>query len=114
MGRRLVFVALPFAAAGATVAVLALRPTGSQPLAAERVTPLTVARLVSGWRAPGVPVSVGGFAGAGERVVLRANGRAVASAAAGPLGRYRLRFAPAASGRYRLVVTTTTHRRAAG
>ena len=114
MGRRLVFVALPFAAAGATVAVLALRPTGSQPLAAERVTPLTVARLVSGWRAPGVPVSVGGFAGAGERVVLRANGRAVASAAAGPLGRYRLRFAPRASGRYRLLVTTATRRRAAG
>jgi hypothetical protein len=114
MGRRLVFVALPFAAAGVTVAVLALRPTGSQPLAAEQVTPLTVTGLVSGWRAPGVPVSIGGFAGSGERVVLRANGRAVASAAAGPLGRYRLRFAPAASGRYRLLVSTATRRRAAG
>src|SRR5438445_468746 len=60
------------------------------------------------------PVAWGGFAGAGERVVLRANGRRVASAAAGPLGRYRLRFAPRASGRYRLLVTTATHRRAAG
>ena len=47
-------------------------------------------------------VTVGGFAGSGARVLLRADGHVVATTTAGKLGRYRLRFAPRTSGRLRL------------
>ena len=36
--------------------------------------PLTVTTKPTGWRAPGVAVTVGGFAGSGARVLLRADG----------------------------------------
>src|SRR5579871_1605772 len=107
MRRRLAFAALPPAAAAATFVVLAFRTTGAQPLAAETAAPLTVTSAETGWRAPGVPLAVGGFAGAHERVVLRANGSPVAAATAGALGCYRLRFVPARPGRYRLVVSAS-------
>jgi poly-gamma-glutamate synthesis protein (capsule biosynthesis protein) len=104
MRRRLAFVALPFVSAAATVGVLSFRTTGGQPLAAEHVEALTVRTTLPDWLAPGVPVTVSGFAGASERVVLRANGSPVAVATSGPLGRYDVRFAPRSSGRYRLSV----------
>jgi poly-gamma-glutamate synthesis protein (capsule biosynthesis protein) len=114
MRRILAFVGAVAAAAAAAVAVvLALQTTQGRPTAAAAV-PLTVRARPTGWRAPGVAVHVGGFAGAHERVVLRANGRAVASVVAGPLGRYELRFAPVRVGRYRLVVAAgARHRQAA-
>ncbi|HZP73207.1 MAG TPA: CapA family protein [Gaiellaceae bacterium] len=68
------------------------------------ISPLTVVTKLPDWRAPGARVTVGGFAGGSERVVLRANGRAVAHTTSGRLGRYGLGFAAARPGRYRLVV----------
>src|SRR5689334_15142491 len=104
MRRRLLFVALPFLSAALTLGVLAFRTSGPQPQAAERIThavPLTQHARLSGWRAPGVPVVLSGFAGPDERVVLRANGRTVDTVTAGRRGAFRLRFAAARSGRYR-------------
>jgi poly-gamma-glutamate synthesis protein (capsule biosynthesis protein) len=114
MRRRLAFVALPFLSAAVTVGLLAFRTTGAQPPAAERAAPLTVTTTLAGWRAPGVPVTVSGFTGSAERVVLRANGSPVATATSGPLGRYVLRFAPRGSGRYRLSVGVGARRASAG
>lgn len=114
MLRRAAFAALPLAAAAATFGVLSFRTAGVQPVAAEATPPLTVLAKPGGWRAPGVGVLVSGFAGARRRVALRANGRAVATAIAGPFGRYTLRYAPESSGRYRLVVAAGSRRRPAG
>jgi poly-gamma-glutamate capsule biosynthesis protein CapA/YwtB (metallophosphatase superfamily) len=114
MRRRLAFVALPFVSAAATVGALSSRATDGRSLAAETTAPLTVTTRLPAWRAPGIPVSISGFAGSSERVVLRANDSPVATATAGPLGRYLLRFAPRASGRYRLAVTAGARRTAAG
>jgi poly-gamma-glutamate capsule biosynthesis protein CapA/YwtB (metallophosphatase superfamily) len=112
--RRLVFALLPFAAAAATIGLLACTTKSGQSLAAERVAPLTVVAKPAGWRAPGVAVPVGGFAGSGARVLLRADGRVVATTTAGKLGRYNLRFVPRLSGRYRLVVQSEGKFRSAG
>jgi poly-gamma-glutamate capsule biosynthesis protein CapA/YwtB (metallophosphatase superfamily) len=114
MRRRLAFVALPFVSAAATVGALSFRATDGRSLAAETTAPLTVTTRLPDWRVPGIPVSVSGFAGSSERVVLRANGSPVATATSGPLGRYLLRFAPGASGRYHLAVTAGARRTAAG
>jgi poly-gamma-glutamate synthesis protein (capsule biosynthesis protein) len=104
MPRRLVFALLPFAAAAATMGTLAFTTKSTQSRAAVVVAPLTVTSKPIDWRAPGVDVTVGGFAGSGARVLLRAKGRVVASTTAGKLGRYRLRFAPRTAGRLKLVV----------
>ncbi|HWJ33234.1 MAG TPA: CapA family protein, partial [Gaiellaceae bacterium] len=104
MPRRLVFALLPFAAAAATMGTLAFTTKSTQSRAAVVATPLTVTSKPTDWRAPGVAVTVGGFAGSGARVLLRADGRVVASTTAGKLGRYRLRFAPRRAGRLKLVV----------
>jgi poly-gamma-glutamate synthesis protein (capsule biosynthesis protein) len=93
---------------------LAFTTKSSQSRAAIVVAPLNVTSKPTGWRAPGVAVMVGGFAGSGARVLLRADGRVVASTRAGSLGRYSLRFAPRSSGRLRLVVQSTGVFRSAG
>ena len=67
-----------------------------------------------GWRAPGVPVAVAGFAGPSARVLLRSDGRVVATTTAGRLGRYRLHFAPRDAGTYRLRVQSAGRFRPAG
>jgi hypothetical protein len=99
-----VFALLPFAAAAATMGTLAFTTRSEQPRAAVVAAPLTVKTRPAGWRAPGVAVTVGGFAGSGARVLLRAGGHVVASTTAGPLGRYRLRFTPRTAGRLKIVV----------
>jgi poly-gamma-glutamate synthesis protein (capsule biosynthesis protein) len=99
-----VFALLPFAAAAATMGALAFTTKSAQPRAAAAVAPLTVTSKSPVWRAPGVAVTVGGFAGSGARVLLRADGHVVASTTAGKLGRYSLRFAPRAAGRLKLTV----------
>jgi poly-gamma-glutamate synthesis protein (capsule biosynthesis protein) len=99
-----VFALLPFAAAAATMGTLAFTTKSTQSRAAVVVAPLTVTSKPTDWRAPGVVVTVGGFAGSGARVLLRADGRVVASTTAGKLGRYSLRFAPRTAGRLKLVV----------
>lgn len=114
MPRRLVFALLPFAAAAATMGMLAFTTKSGQSLAAERVAPLSVVAKPTSWRAPGVAVTVDGFAGSGARVLLRADARVVATTTAGKLGRYHLRFFPRVSGRHRLVVQSEGKLRSAG
>ena len=112
MRRSLALVGVVCAAAAA---LAGLHAGSARPVAARRAAPpLDVVTRLPAWRAPGVPVTVGGFAGATERVVLRANGRVVTSAAAGRLGRYALRFAAASPGRYRLSVRAAGRSRPAG
>ncbi|HVY45461.1 MAG TPA: CapA family protein [Minicystis sp.] len=87
---------------------------GMPRVAGDALPPLTVTSTLPAWRAPGVPVTVRGFAGSRERVQLRANGRVVASAVSGRLGAYALRFAPTSSARLRLAVSDGTRSIAAG
>ena len=108
------FALLPFAAAAATMATLAFTRKNAQPHAAIVVPPLTVTSKPADWRAPGVAVTVGGFADTGARVLLRADGRVVASTTAGRLGRYALRFAPHTAGSVQLVVQSAGRFRRAG
>jgi hypothetical protein len=109
-----VFALLPFAAAAATMGTLTFTTGSAQSREAFSVAPLTVLTKPTDWRAPGVAVSIGGFAGPGARVLLRANGQVVASTTAGKLGRYRLRFVPRTSGRIRFLVQSAGTFRPAG
>src|SRR6478672_4825759 len=93
---------------------LTFRTKTAQPRAAVVAAPLTVTTKPTAWRAPGVSVTVGGFAGSGARVLLRADGRVVAATTAGKLGRYILRFAPRTAGRAKLVVQSAGLFRPAG
>jgi poly-gamma-glutamate synthesis protein (capsule biosynthesis protein) len=65
---------------------------------------LTVYRA-SGWRAPGVRVTVTGWGPADGTVVLRERGHVVDTTTAGPRGRFQLGFATLRPGRYPLSVT---------
>jgi poly-gamma-glutamate capsule biosynthesis protein CapA/YwtB (metallophosphatase superfamily) len=106
MERPPTLIAIASAAVLAGALVLILRQGATHtPTAAAAPPPLTVTTKLPDWRAPGVRIVVGGFAASGERIILRANGRAVASTTAGGLGRYALRFAAARPGRYRLSVS---------
>jgi poly-gamma-glutamate synthesis protein (capsule biosynthesis protein) len=86
----------------------------SKSIAAAQIAPFTVTSKPAGWRAPGVAVTVGGFAASGARVLLRDGGRVVATTTAGRLGGYHLRFAAHVSGRHRLVVQSEGRFRPAG
>src|SRR5918992_388302 len=103
------------AAAAALVAVvaglaLALSPLlGADGAAAARATsaPLEATSELPAWLAPGARFQVSGWAGGGERVQLRAGQLTLATAKAGPLGRFVLRArAPLGSGRHSLVLRT--------
>jgi hypothetical protein len=65
---------------------------------------LTVHR-VSGWRAPGVRITVTGWGPADGAIVLRERGHVVDTTTAGPRGKYRLGFASLRPGLYPLTVT---------
>ena len=108
------FALFSFAVAAATMGTLAFTTKSAQPRAAVVIAPLTVTSKPTDWRAPGVTVTVGGFAGSGARVLLRADGRVVAATTAGKLGRYSLRFAPRATGRLELAVQSAGKFRSAG
>ena len=108
------FALLPFAAAAATMGTLAFTTKSSKSFAAARTAPFTVTTKPAGWRAPGVAVTIGGFATPGARVLLREGSRVVATTTARRLGRYRLRFAAGVSGRHRLVVQSEGRFRPAG
>jgi poly-gamma-glutamate synthesis protein (capsule biosynthesis protein) len=62
------------------------------------------AKKVSGWRAPGVRVTVTGWASPDTTVVLRERDQVVATTTSGPKGRFRLGFATLRPGRYPLSV----------
>jgi proteasome lid subunit RPN8/RPN11 len=90
--------------AGAAGFVLAARPGPS----AERqvlVRPSVTSKLPA-WVAPGVRVTVEGFAGSAEPVRLLLAGRPVATATSGRLGRFQLRFAAARPGAYAVAVAS--------
>ncbi|HET7044404.1 MAG TPA: CapA family protein [Gaiellaceae bacterium] len=111
--RRRLFAAAAVAAIAGGAAAIVLR-AGFPSAAEARAVPLRVTTRLPGWRAPGVPVTVRGFAGEGERLRLRAGGHTLATAVAGRLGGFRLRFTTGAPGRYPLVVQGEGRTRAAG
>jgi poly-gamma-glutamate synthesis protein (capsule biosynthesis protein) len=77
-------------------------PAAAAP-AATSVAPVLSSPLPA-WRAPGGRLIVSGFAGASERIQLLANGRLLADARSGPLGKFVLiARAPAVSARLALV-----------
>ena len=94
------------AAAAAWIAVdsaLSVQPAD----ASERRAPLRAATPAPAWRAPGAAFVVTGWADAGAGVRLLADGRPIARARSGPLGRFRLRAtAPLRSGTYRLALVS--------
>ena len=98
----------------AVTALACLVAAGTARVAGDALPPLTVTSTLPAWRAPGVPVTVRGFAGSHEQVQLRANGRAVATARAGRLGAYALRFVPRSPARLRLAVAGGARVAAAG
>ena len=87
---------------------LARDTTGAAEAADAATTPVVRSKLPD-WRAPGGRFAVTGFAGPSETVVLRANGRILATGRTGKLGRFVLQArAPAASAR--LTVSTAQRR----
>ena len=96
------------------VLVLPLRHSGSASAAEAAAPVLKATTRLPAWRAPGVPVQIAGFAPARERVRLRANGRIVAATTSRASGRYRLRYAAARPGQYRLTVTDGSRSRRVG
>ena len=75
---------------------------------------LRVDSTLPAWLAPGASGRVEGFAGANERLVLRARGRTLAHATSGPLGRFLLRFRAPGPGRYRLRIVASGRAAPAG
>lgn len=67
--------------------------------------PLQLSTVLPAWLAPEAPLRVSGWAGSGETVRLVANGRTLATARSGRLGRFLLRApAPRRFGRYSLAL----------
>ncbi len=102
----LVGIAAAVVAAATVVLIMHTGDAKVSPAGAATSSPLTVRTKLPAWRAPGAKVTIGGFATGLERVVLRADGRAVAHTTSGRLGRYQLGFAAARPGRYRLAVSS--------
>jgi len=113
MRRVLLVLTLAAAAAGVLVPLRSGDARSDTP-GARTASALTVTTTLPAWRAPGVPLQVGGFAGSRQRVVLRANGRPAASTVSGRLGRYHVAYRPASPGRYRLVVDAAGRSRSVG
>ena len=107
LGRRLPFLRAFVLACALAAATLAL--TGARAAAQD----LTVHR-VSGWRAPGVRVTVGGWGPAAGTVVLRERDHVVATTTAGPQGRFQVGFASLRPGLYPLTVTSDGETLSAG
>jgi hypothetical protein len=100
--RQILLVACVLAAAG-------VGDTGAQAAGRD-----LTAQKISGWRAPGVRVTVTGWAAADATVALSARGQTVATATAGPQGRFRLGFATLRPGRYPLSVAADGETLSAG
>jgi hypothetical protein len=83
----------------AALVAAAVGPTGARAAARD-----LTAKKVSGWRAPGVRVTVTGWASPETTVVLRERDQVVATTTSGPEGRFRLGFATLRPGRYPLSV----------
>jgi poly-gamma-glutamate capsule biosynthesis protein CapA/YwtB (metallophosphatase superfamily) len=112
--RLLTALALVAAAAGLAVA-LAVPRTAEAPGRVARTALLRVDSALPAWLAPGAEAHVSGWAGASEPVALETPaGRTLARTTSGPLGRFRLRFAAPAPGRYALRVIAGGTTAAAG
>jgi poly-gamma-glutamate synthesis protein (capsule biosynthesis protein) len=98
----------------AVTALACLVAAATARVAGDALPPITVTSTLPAWRAPGVPVTVRGFAGSREPLQLRANGRVVAAARSGRLGAYVLRFVPRSPSRLRLRVVDGTRSAVAG
>src|SRR5688500_17263117 len=102
--RTIVAAALLLGSAGAALALSPVVRLGDAAAADEQV-PLRLTAGLPAWLAPEARVQVSGWAGADEPVRVLANGRPVAIARSGALGRFELTVrAPRRSGRYRLVL----------
>jgi poly-gamma-glutamate capsule biosynthesis protein CapA/YwtB (metallophosphatase superfamily) len=75
---------------------------------------LRVVGKVGGWRAPGVPAHVSGWATPDATVQLLAGSRVVATTTAGPRGGFHLQFATLLPGRYPLAVNSGGEQARAG
>jgi poly-gamma-glutamate capsule biosynthesis protein CapA/YwtB (metallophosphatase superfamily) len=111
--QRLIVIGCVAAACVVAVAAVRLAGTGASDAEAEPELFTLMSRLPA-WRAPAAPVVLAGFAGARERVALRANGMFVEATRSGRLGRFELRFAAKTPGRYRLRVVAGGRSRNAG
>jgi poly-gamma-glutamate capsule biosynthesis protein CapA/YwtB (metallophosphatase superfamily) len=111
--QRLIVIGCVAAACVVAVAAVRLAGTGASDAEAEPEL-LTLTSRLPAWRAPAAPVVLAGFAGARERVALRANGMFVEATRSGRLGRFELRFAAKTPGRYRLRVVAGGRSRNAG
>jgi poly-gamma-glutamate capsule biosynthesis protein CapA/YwtB (metallophosphatase superfamily) len=95
--------------------LLILRTGTGRPAAADAAPPpLQVSTTLPAWRAPGTRLRVTGFGASREHVVLRANGRAVATATAGRFGRFAFGLTVPQPGRYRLRVYGAQRSQAVG
>ncbi len=66
--------------------------------------PIQIRTELPSWLAPGGRLSISGFAASHVRVVLRANGRAIAAVASGQLGRFGFHVRAPVAGRYRVSI----------
>jgi poly-gamma-glutamate capsule biosynthesis protein CapA/YwtB (metallophosphatase superfamily) len=78
---------------------------GPEPARADApIVPLRIRSVAPQWVAPGARVPVTGVTGAGDHLVLRANGRIVARTTADARGRFDVAFTARRLGRFRLTV----------
>jgi poly-gamma-glutamate capsule biosynthesis protein CapA/YwtB (metallophosphatase superfamily) len=102
--RALVATALLVGSIGGALAIAPVFALGS-PSAAKAPVPLRLTAKLPEWLAPEAHARTTGWAGADEPVRLLANGKPIAAARSGALGRFMLDVrAPRRSGRYRLVL----------
>ena len=102
---------LALAAGGVAVALAPVLAPDHAAAAKAAPAPLRLETPLPEWLAPGARLRLAGWAGSGERVQLRANGLSLATATAGPLGRFALRVrVPARAARYQLALRTPTRR----
>jgi len=86
--------------------VVAVRHAGSAVPASAAAKAPSLTSSLPRWVAPGVRVSVSGFAGSERAVLLRLGRRRVAVTTSGALGRFRLSFAAPRPGRYAVTVVS--------
>ncbi len=97
---------------GILVAVLVVRPSANA--APPTPIPVELSSTLPPWVAPGVRVTLRGFAGAHELVRARLDGRSVAVTRTGRLGGFRLVLVAPRPGRYAVSVTSASATARAG
>lgn len=110
MWRALALAALVGAIGPAIIAAQRASPAASAPGS----VPLTSSSSLPKWVAPGVTVTISGFAGGGRPVRALLRGAVAARATSGPLGRFGLRFAAPRPGRYPVTIASDGHVRTVG